>query len=439
MNTTPIHSLITHLLNYNVRTPNVAVEAKTEYSTHYASIKNAFDEVSKSSAGSVVTMATCKRVINYMKLLASREEHLNFFGGNLMGTDRIRYFDQDRYKWFDEVIQLDESFLQEAIYSVDPVYTDRKVASDAFNLSIIWFVHMCMSTLNSKDKTVQLAMSEALILLQFKLLSSLYSNQFDKPVDNAAAEAVYSALSMKFALKRLGSWGEVLKWRAEAFLDKTGPHFHDIVKFNNDDRIMYVLTDISTRIRKSIKDQYKILDQVRSGNLRIETGSSRINIAGDDIIKDRVTSYNTAKLYLLDVSGNESSFIKQDLLSVVLDIMSTTSKQALLDILSSMARTPTGKKREVVESMMEDTVLHAFDYIARERIQFNDVGYIINKMRALYMSSKTSDPRLLSLRKRLEDYAKKHSSLRASSALSSVRTATMLYFLIRALSSNVYK
>ncbi len=414
--------------------PSVGLEAhsgKSDYLTINTAFKQATDNTSAS-------LNMCKRVINYSKSIASRGENLTFFGGNLLGVDIIRFYDQDRDRWFDEVLQIDEAYLQELVHKVPAVNKDWKVAGNAFNLSVVWFIHRCFADLNPRDKQVHSAMVEALVMLQFKLLSSLYSHYFEKPVDKEAAEAVYSDLSMKFAIKRLGSWGEVLRWRAEAFLAKESTHHRDIVKFDNDAGSMYVLTDISTRIRKSIKDQYKTLERVRSGNLRIETTSNTIVLDGDKIIRDQVNSFNTAKNYLLDVSGNDASFIKLELIDVILDVMTTTSRQSMVEILQSISRTPTGKKRDDVEAIMEDTLLHAFDYIARERIHFHDVGYILNKMRALYMSSKSTDPRLLSLRKRIEKYAKQHSQLRASSALASVRTAVMLYFLLRALSANVY-
>lgn len=403
----------------------------------FPSIEEAFK---KGTDNTLATMAMCKRVIMYSKSIASKDEHLSFFGGNLLGVDRIRWYDTDRDRWFDEVLQIDESYLQECIYKVRAEYKDWNVATDAFNLSIVWFCHRCLRDLNKNDKVVHEAMVEALVMMQFRFLSSLYTHQFDKPVDHAAAEAVYSALTMKFSIKRLGSWGAVLKSRAESFLDtkNTKGHYKDFVDFKDDERTRYIVTDMSTRVRKSIKDQYAVLDAVRGGNLRIESGSNILTLDGEKIVKDQLNLYTKAKNYLLDVSGNESSFIKLELLNLVLDYMTTTSRQSLLDVLQSISRTPTGKGRDEVESFMEDTLMHAFDYIAKERLNFKDVGFLLTKMRGLYTSNKTSDPRLLSLRTRLEAYARKNSALKAPSALASVRTSIMLYFLLRALSANVY-
>lgn len=404
----------------------------------WGGIKTLKDAFAAGAENAPATIAMCKRVINYSKSIAGRTENITYFGGNLLGVDRIRFFSTDRDQWFDEILQIDEAFLQECIHAVPAVDKDWKVAGDAFNLSIIWFVHRVMVDIGPRDKIAYEAMVEALVMLQFRFITSAYTNFFRQPVDEAAAEATYAASSMKFRIRQLGTWGAVLRARAESFLSRDSTHARTLQKFEDDAAVMYVVTDISTRIRKMIKDQYAILDRIRSGNLRIQTTSGSIEIDGERIIRDTVNAYSTAKLYLLDVAGNESSLIKLELVDVVLDVMSTASKQALLDILISFARTPTGKQRDVVESIIEDTLLYSFEYIAKHRVKFTDVGYILSKMRAMITSSKSDDPRLMSLRDRIEKYAKKHTHLRASSALASVRTAVMLYLLLRALSANVY-
>lgn len=408
-----------------------AVEALTE--VKFKTIAAAFDEA---MGGRRPDIQMCRRVIKYSIELASRDEHLTFYGGNLLGTDRIRMLPSDRDRWFDEVIGVDEEYLKDCIHSVPSINTDWVVTSDVFNLSVVWFLHHCFKTLNIKDKTVHQAVVESIVVLQFKFLSSIYSNYFAKPVDYEAAEATYANLTMKFNIKRLGSWGALMRERAEAMTSKDSPHYQMLRTFDDDDQILYFVTDLQTRTRKTIKDQYKVLDKVRRGNLRIQTTSQVVEMDGDRIIRDQVSAYNTAKRYLLDVSGNEASFIKNELVNVVLDIMGTVSRAGFIELLQVISNMPTGKQRDQMEELMSETLHHAFDHIVKNRIRFNDVGYILSKMRSLYMLS--NDPKLDKIRKELERFAKRHSHLRASAALASARTSIMLYFLLRALSSNTY-
>lgn len=380
-----------------------------------------------------------KNILEFSKNIKSRTDHIPFFGGNLLGVDQIRFYTTDRDRWFDEVLEIDEEYLRECIHSLDIINTEWIVTSDIFNLSCVWIVHILYKKFGFNNRQAREAMIETLVMMQFRFLTSIYSHYFRKPVDNDAAEATYASLTMKFKIRQLGSWGAVLNDRAELFLANDSIHLKTIKDLGPDEAVLYFVTDMSTRTRKLIKDQYAVLDKIRSGNLRIQTNNATIEIDGDKIIKDRVNSYNTARSYLFDVSGNASSFIKRDLINVVLDLMNTVSEQNFNDLLLAVANSPTGQKRDSIEWMMENTLLYSFDYIAKNRIRFNDVGYVLVKMRAKFMSSKSQEPVLLELRKRIELFAKQHSKLRSPAALAAARTSLMLYFLLRAMSSNIYR
>lgn len=415
----------------------VALESLVSNSNDFPILTSAFT----AAAGNIEPTQRLARAISsfLVRLQTCNDDHINFFGGNLLGTDRIRFLDTDRAKWFDDILQIDEDYLRECVHAVPYIDKDWKVGADVFNLSCVWVVHQFYKSPQAKDPVIYQAMIDTLVILQFRFISSIYSQYFPRLVDKAAAEATYAAFTLKFNIKRMGSWGEILRDRAESFINYESPHVHALKTFQPDDKVVYIVTDMQTRTRKTIKDQYNVLDKVRSGNLRIQTTQSTLTIDGDKIIKDHVNVFNNAKQYLFDVSGNEASFIKRPLVDVVLNLMSTTSEQAFLDVLKMMCNEPVGSHRDEVEWMLEHTLIHAFDYIARNRIRFNDVGIILVKLRAMYMSSKSTDPILLELRERIEKYAKANSHLKSPAALASVRTAIMLYCLLRAISSNQYR
>lgn len=414
----------------------VGLEALHEPMDQLTLIK-AFSE----AAGNVeATPRLAKSISAFAKYLATcNDEHIEFFGGNLLGVNRIRFLDRDRAKWFDDILAVDEDYLRELVHSVPYIDKEWNVGADVFNLSIVWVLYKFMTSPQAHSKEFQQAMVDTLVILQFRFISSLYTSYFRRPVDRAAAEATYAAFTLKFNIKRMGSWGELMRDRAMAYISPESPHANTLKTFSPDEAVVYVVTDLQTRTRKTIKDQYHVLDQIRSGNLRIQTTQSTMSIDGDKIIKDQVNAYANARRFLLDVSGNEASFIKKPLVDIVLDLMSTTSEYVFMDMLRAIANTPVGKLHDEIDWMLESTLQHAFEYIAKNRIRFNDIGIILVKMKAMYMSSKSTDPLLLELRKRIEKYVYKNSHLRSSAALASVRTALMLYFLLRALSSSQYR
>lgn len=419
--------------------PSVGIEASASSGVgKYGTLVEAFTEAAGNVKGD---LRLAKAIIGYTKGLATKNnDHISFFGGNRLGVDRIKFLDTDRNRWFDDVLEVDETFLEECIDSVPYVQDHWNVGGDSYNLSVIWAVHRLMTGGMGNDPRIREGMIEALIALQFKFYTSIWFNFFRRPVDLDAAEATYAALTLKFILKREGSWGQLMRKRAVDSISAESVRLKSFKMFADDEAVVRIVTDLHTRSKQTIIDMYGVLDRIRSGNLRIQsTESHAISVTGDRIIKDQVSAYNTARFYLFDVAGNEASFIKTDLVNVILDLMTTVSESAFINILKVIANAPEGAVRKEVEWMMETTLMHAFDYIATNRINFRDVGNILTKMRFLYMSSKSTDPTLLELRSRIEKFVKKNSHLSAQSALASARTSLMLYFLLRALYSGTYK
>lgn len=415
---------------YSMRNGVIGAEATKQD----GAVRKVFEEVFK---GVTVGPTLHSRIIAYCKGIMSRDGNVEWVGSNLLGTETIRFYTTDRDRFFDEVLEVDEDYLNELLHGTD-LNMSWKVTSDTFNLAVTYLVHLYLP-LVEKDKKAKEAIVEMVSLLQFKFYSSIYAHFFKKPVDLPAAEGTYAALSLKFAIKQLGSWGAVIRERSEYFVSKESPHTNAIRKFQESKLIIYFVSDLNTRTKQTIKDYYGVLDTVRSNNNRINTQSAKVEIDGESIIRDRTTAYNTARTYLLETSTNLSSFYKNELIAVVLELVPKASQSALRDVLSYMAQLPFGKEREKVEHMMGLTLEHAFEYVAVNRIRFTDASLLLTKMRALYMSSKTSDTRILELRTGLESFAKKNTHLRNNAALSAIRNAIMLYFLLRAVSSSMYE
>ena len=92
-----------------------------------------------------------------------------------------------------------------------------------------------------------------------------------------------------------------------------------------------------------------------------------------------------------------------------------------------------GKERDKINVIMEDTLAHAFDYVVTNRVSFTDVASLLEKLRALYTAPKSSNQYVLSLRDSIEKIVSKETHLTHQAALAAVRTALMLYFVLRAI------
>lgn len=393
-------------------------------------LRKAFDEAFKKV---VFDKRLATKIRLYVSGVFGREGNVEWFGSSLLGVHTIRFFDSDRNKLFDQVLEVDEDYLQASIDQTKTINGEWAVAGDTFNLAVTYMIHRMLPKFSDKD--LYNAAVDMVKLLQFKFYSSIYYHFFPKPVDMPAAEAAYSQLSLKFDIRRMGNWGQHLTERAEYFVSRECPHYDEVKAFNTPDLLIRFITDLNTRTKQTVKDYYAVLDRVRRENSRVITQSSKIDLDGETIIRDKVTALNTAKQTLFDASWDINNFYKDELARVALEMVPKASPVAMKTVLLYIAAQPLGPKRDYVEGIMADALSHAFDLIVSNRINFKDVAFLLNRMRALYQSSKSTNEYVLSLRERIEKLVKKETHLTNTAALAAVRNALLLYFLIRAIAS----
>lgn len=393
------------------------------------SLRKAFDDVFKKV---VFDKRLADKIRLYVNGILSREGNVEWLGSNLLGVQTIRFFDSDRDRLFDEILVVDEDYLSEVIKQTNTINSDWAVVGNTFNLTIAYMLHRMIPSFKT-EKAIYNAAVDLVKILQFKFYTSIYFHFFPKPVDLPAAEAAYSMLSLKFDIRRLGNWGLHMQERAEYFCSTEYPNYDYIRAFDTPDMLIRFISDLNTRTKQTVKDYYAVLDRARRENTRVVTQDARIDLDGQSVIRDKVTALNNAKQNLLDASYDINNLYKEELARVVLEMVPKASPTALKTMLAYIAGLPIGKQRDDVESIMDDTLSHAFDKIVSERINFKDAATLLKRMRALYQVSKSPTDIIVSLRTRIEKLVKRETHLTHPAALAALRNALLLYFIIRAI------
>ena len=101
-------------------------------------IKNTLDDL---CAELVIDAKLAKRLNDYKtRFINKNAEHVAFFGGNLIGVQVIRFTTQDRNDWFNDILEVDEYDLEDALYALPAVNEEYVISSDVMNLSALWLV-----------------------------------------------------------------------------------------------------------------------------------------------------------------------------------------------------------------------------------------------------------------------------------------------------------
>ena len=376
-----------------------------------------------------------------IKFVTKNQDHMEFFGGNLTGVQVVRFTPADMDKFFIDVLEVDEDDIREGLYTLPVIHKDRKVASDAFNNICMYVIHLFLSDGRLPDKVKeQGAKSCALILLYRYITSQLY-NGFKYPADPQVAVATYASLNNKFILKQLGSWNAVLEARAQDLIVPGKLHYQTLKQYFDDKKILYAITDSQGRIRDIFKNIYSKFMLIHERGQRTKSSSNVFNFEGEEFLKDKTKGLVIYINYINSIIEDKRSFVKEEIVQAVANIIHTAPPRLIEESLSWMSDNAKFTNQKEIREFIELTLVHSFNYLQNNRTvvsKTTDLLTLVVKLRGVYMSSRSTEEDLLKLRTLGEKILKKAINTKNSSIIASVRTALMLYIVIRAYAMNHY-
>lgn len=389
--------------------------------------------------------ALCQRIIDYTVRLMNRDaDHSAFFGGVLMGVNEIRFYDSDRELWFDDVIQVDEDLLQHDFDQAEGIDPKHIVASSAFN-HIPGYISMRLYKENSIPLNVrQSAMIHAFMTLHVKYITSLLVRRFKYPAKREVAEATFAALKYTFDIKRIGSWGGLIRDRAEGIIAPDSIYYPFMM--DRSDSYEYwsrrIVTDTQTRIRELIKKYYDMyLTTLSQGSRIVSTSDIMINNEGEMALRDRVNGYSTYLRYMHSTIQHPDNLIKPQLMGIIENAMHTMPPQMLQETLMFMSRNVGQVRSKDITVMVDESLLYAFDYMQSNRsstMRTTDLADLISKIRNKVMAPKSDDYRVLKIRDVGEKIVKQATKSKHEGQIAATRTGVMLYLILRALTKSYY-
>jgi hypothetical protein len=383
-----------------------------------------------------------KRLNAYQEGFVNKnEEHIQFFGGKLLGVQVVRFTEWDKDKWFNEILEVVEEPLADRLLALPTINAEFHVSSNTMNLSCVWLAHAIFISKNLSDQEKHAAMIDIFLVLQYKYLTSRLTRHFQYPADPATAEATYAQLSYKFDIKVYGNWHATLRARAEAIIAKTSIHYHTIATLDDDFKVVYMLNDTQGRIRDMLKVMYNVFINVHNNKIRISTTSAVVEHDGVAMLKDKTQNLLAYGRYINSIITDKNSFIREELMSIVENLMHTMSPKLFRETLIWMSSNYRQNGAGLIEEVLNETLIHSFDYLSHNRDlvrNVSDIGGLLSKLRGVYMSSRSTDPVLFSLRGKAEKIVKQATRKDNVSIIASVRTGVLLYIVLRAMTMKHY-
>ena len=205
--------------------------------------------------------------------------------------------------------------------------------------------------------------------------------------------------------------------------------------------MIYLLNDTQSRIRDMLKNIYDVFLQVHHQGMRIQSSSALIDYDGEVVLKDRNRNLLAYTRYLQSIVTDRHSFIKEELLELIGKLMYTTPPRLFRQTIEWISDNYRQSGARRIGELLDETLIHSFDYLAEERTMVRnhvDLPTLLARLRGVYTSSRSIDPALFALRDKAEWCVRQATGNRNESVIASVRTAVLLYIVIRTMTMRHY-
>ncbi len=382
------------------------------------------------------------QIIRYaVRFRSQGPQYLEFFGGVLLGVQPIRFTPAHRATWFNDVLGVDENDLRKdlsrlAFYNAQT----NRVASDTFNLSCCYVLHAIHHSKRIKsEKLRDQAKIAAMQILHYKFICGLVARRYPHNADPSIAIKAYDELTLKSDIKRMNSWNELIDDRCKRIIERGSTHYSRYTTFEPDSTVERFVRDVNNGIRKIINRITDTYYAMYNAGMKITTSKQTVELDDGLVVRDVSRAETIYRQYLFEIIYDKPTFVKKELMDIIIDMHNTASVAQLRDSLEYISdnvekKTNAGKD---VTKLMQLTMEHAIEYITVNKVSMRDMTFLFY-MRNVYTSSRTSNAKLLEMRRLGEKVVGSAINSKNTADIAAVRTAVFLYVLLRVFSRNYY-
>jgi len=372
---------------------------------------------------------SAKAITAFRRRIMNR--HIEFLSNKYMGVTEFKIVNDDWDSLFLDVFMVEREVLQKELYTLEDIFPERKVTSNVLNLSFSYLLHRFVtSKLSDSDK--EAVVHEIGLIYGYRFMSSAITERFKRPLPINIAKATVEALSYKFIIKKMNNWQEYFDYRADD-LKLDGLH-KDRMTTMDALEAGRVAIYINTAYRSTFNRYYNIIKMVMANNEAVNSSTlTGLDPDGEEVIKvvtDRPDRYIN---YILDIASDANTFIKRDLMDIVLSMMDTVSDKNLLRTLSYVS-----------DSALTDKAMQAkLGVILEVNIEYlnsrgsgianGGLGTVMEMVKGLWITSSVKDNRVRTIKRELLAELTAALGIRKERTISSAIIALVLYVTLRSI------
>lgn len=332
------------------------------------------------------------------------------------------------------------------INDISTVDKNFNVVSDPFNLFITYLLHRTKIAA-IPDALKEETMFKTIMLLQYKFFTSLVNYRFKYPANENVARAAFEALNNRFDIKVYGTWKKLMEARGRQFISNEGLHYQTILNYDDDKKILYILSDTQSRIRNQVNTvmdefmktkanediigTYSHLGTTNEGQIKMMDGTE-----GFDLLISSVYNDSLSVPRLLDeqairlISGLFSNLSAAKLRSVLISFSEYAVQQA-----------KSGQSKKIItendrtifigtEVLIQNLIQKTYRYCIFSKVNMSRPVEIIKTTKDVYSSSRILDEGIVSVRESVAKLILEIQDSRREATIATLRIAFITYLIL---------
>jgi len=384
-------------------------------------------------------------IIQMVIVYGLRNEHPLALNTPLLGINKLHFTHLDQEALF-EIFDYNKQMVTDVIKDIPSINKDWVVTSDAYNLFLLWvtyIIRISKKSLKDREKCIFSLFN----MLQYKFFSSFINANYPYTPDEEIMRFTIENLTNKFDIVKYGTWRKVIFSRSEYFLNKSSIHYKTLRNFNNDKDILYVLSDIQTRVRSQIVNINILFYKNKEANNVIKSYSPIKDIDGLKIIKDikgttDIVNYNMRMQIL-----NEDIFINDSYLKLMNSLyknIKISIIEGFLRYVCKLAKEQDNDKNLIkikeekdfnfyddINSLAYKIIRVIYEYCFNNNINIKSKLAIFQNAKKLLGSSRVQNKDILDIRNSIRKHILKSNISNRETTISSLTIIFGLYIIIK--------
>lgn len=365
-------------------------------------------------------------------------DHAGFFGSGYLGVHTVKWLPSDTRTFWQEVLDGEIEETKAELLKL-PVFEDYgKVGTDPTNIGIIWLAHVVLANQKLPERTRRQCAMELISILYFKYITSIMSEYFSFGSDPALAVRCYEAMNYKFDLKVFKTWGNLIHARATGVVSPKGIHWDTLLNGKPDDKLIYIATDIKTRCNQMVQAITALYYKVREENDRVVSVSAMFDSEDGPEHRDVRRNESGYHRYLTEIITDKPSFVRADLVKVVLELNPSANGNLTLETLEWMSDTYGTPKGSKLKTFVDEVLRWAFALVRSRGIDYGNLLVVTDAVKGILNSSRNKEPDLIQIRKQGEHFVRQATGKPSNQVVSGERTAVVMYLVLRSLTESYF-